>query len=112
MPFRALFLSTIVVGLFAIGPTAQAQDKTIKIGALLCGTGLLFWCAEQGVELALESNSTKLRACNGYKKFVHSSIRRDSACSPLPATQAAKHLIEQFDQTSSSAKNARMRRSP
>ena len=93
-PFHALFLSAIVVGLFAVGPTAYAQDKTIKIGALfpMSGPGSYFGAQDkQGVELALEQlNKTGV---NGYKFVVQ---YEDSTCSPLPATQAAKRLIEQF----------------
>jgi len=74
--------------------SAQAQDKTIKIGALfpLSGPGSYFGAQDkQGVELALEQlNKTGV---NGYTFSVQ---YEDSSCGPLPATQAAKRLLEQF----------------
>ena len=85
--FRALFACLAAIGLFASGPAAQAQDKTIKIGALfpMSGPGSYFGAQDkQGVELALEQlNKTGV---NGYKFVVQ---YEDSSCSPLPATQAA-----------------------
>src|ERR1041385_443534 len=92
--FRAHFLGAVVIGLLAIAPAAYAQDKTIKIGALLpiSGPGSYFGAQDkQGVELALEQLNKA--GVNGYKFAVQ---YEDSACSPLPATQAAKRLIEQF----------------
>src|SRR6185437_9827675 len=94
MPFRALFLGTIAVSLLTIGQTARAQDKTIKIGALfpMSGPGSYFGAQDkQGVELALEQLNKA--GVNGYKFAVH---YEDSSCGPLPATQAAKRLLEQF----------------
>ena len=91
--FRALVLGTMV-GLFAVDLAAHAQDKTIKIGALfpMSGPGSYFGAQDkQGVELALEQLNKA--GVNGYKFVVQ---YEDSACSPLPATQAAKRLIEQF----------------
>jgi ABC-type branched-subunit amino acid transport system substrate-binding protein len=73
---------------------AQAQDKTIKIGALfpMSGPGSYFGAQDkQGVKLALEQLNKA--GVNGYKFVVQ---YEDSSCSPLPATQAAKRLIEQF----------------
>lgn len=71
-----------------------AQDKTIKIGALLpiSGPGAYFGAQDkQGAELALEQiNKTGV---NGYKFTIQ---YEDSACGPLPASQAAKRLIDQF----------------
>ena len=91
---RALFVSVTAIGLLAVGQAAQAQDKTIKIGALfpMSGPGSYFGAQDkQGVELALEQlNKTGV---NGYKFSVQ---YEDSSCGPLPATQAAKRLIEQF----------------
>src|SRR4029078_12199823 len=82
------------VGLFATGHYAVAQDKTIKIGAMfpMSGPGSYFGAQDkQGVDLALEQlNKTGV---NGYKFTVQ---YEDSSCGPLPATQAAKRLIEQF----------------
>jgi branched-chain amino acid transport system substrate-binding protein len=73
---------------------ARAADNVIKIGALLpiSGPGSYFGAQDkQGIELALdEINKARV---NGYKLEVH---YEDSACSPLPATQAAKRLLEQY----------------
>src|ERR1700743_3550712 len=73
---------------------AHADDKVIKIGALLpiSGPGSYFGVQDkQGIELALEQlNKTGV---NGHQFEVK---YEDSACSPLPATQAAKRLLEQF----------------
>src|SRR5438132_12538897 len=74
--------------------TLLAADQVIKIGALLpmSGPGSYFGAQDrQGIELALEQiNKTGV---NGYKLEVK---YEDSACSPLPATQAAKRLLEQY----------------
>src|ERR1044071_3844286 len=89
---RTLFVSAAAIGLLATA--AQAQDKTIKIGALfpMSGPGSYFGAQDkQGVELALEQLNKA--GVNGYKFVVQ---YEDSSCSPLPATQAAKRLIEQF----------------
>src|SRR3954470_9117461 len=92
------------VGLFAAGivgliaaasiSAAQAQDKTIKIGGLLptSGPGAYFGAQDkQGIELALEQLNKS--GVNGYKFAVQ---YEDSACSPLPASQAAKRLLDQY----------------
>lgn len=88
-----LFATGILVSLVATAPL-KAQDKTVKIGALLpmSGPGAYFGAQDkQGVELALEQlNKTGV---NGYKFSVQ---YEDSACSPLPASQAAKRLIDQY----------------
>ena len=73
---------------------AHAQDKTIKIGALfpMSGPGAYFGAQDkQGVELALEQLNKE--GINGYKFAIQ---YEDSACSPLPASQAAKRLIDQY----------------
>ena len=79
---------------FAVAGTAHAQDKVIKIGGLfaMSGPGSYFGVQDkQGIELALEEiNKTGV---NGYKFEVQ---YEDSACGPLPATQAAKRLLEQY----------------
>ena len=85
-----------VIGVIAcaVAGPALAQDKTIKIGALLSisGPGAYFGAQDkQGVELALEQLNKA--GVNGYKFTIQ---YEDSACAPLPATQAAKRLIEQF----------------
>src|SRR3954467_13892251 len=88
----SLLAASLAVG-FSIG-AAQAQDKTIKIGGLLpmSGPGAYFGAQDkQGVELALEQLNKD--GVNGYKFAVQ---YEDSACSPLPASQAAKRLIDQY----------------
>jgi branched-chain amino acid transport system substrate-binding protein len=82
------------VVLASTGNTLLAADKTIKIGALfpISGPGSYFGAQDkQGVELALEQLNKS--GVNGFKFEVQ---YEDSACSPLPATQAAKRLIEQY----------------
>ena len=94
--FRTLLMSAGLVGsIFAGSATAVlAADKVIKIGGLfpMSGPGSYFGAQDkQGVELALEQlNKTGV---NGYKFEVK---YEDSSCSPLPATQAAKRLLDQF----------------
>src|SRR5690348_9864901 len=92
---RRLAVGLITAGvLLALGAHAQADDKVIKIGALLpiSGPGSYFGAQDkQGIELALEQiNKTGV---NGAKFQVQ---YEDSGCSPLPATQAAKRLIDQY----------------
>jgi branched-chain amino acid transport system substrate-binding protein len=83
----------VSVGLMAAS-AGLAQDKTIKIGGLLpiSGPGAYFGVQDkQGAEFALEElNKTGV---NGYKFAIQ---YEDSACAPLPATQAARRLIEQY----------------
>src|SRR5262249_24450306 len=78
----------------AMAGSAWPADNTIKIGALLpiSGPGSYFGAQDkQGIELALaEINKT------GAKGVKFEIQYEDSACSPLPATQAAKRLLEQF----------------
>jgi branched-chain amino acid transport system substrate-binding protein len=84
------------VAAFAAGvPGAVlAADTVVKIGALLpmSGPGSYFGAQDkQGIELALgEINKTGVK---GVKLEIQ---YEDSACSPLPATQAAKRLLEQY----------------
>jgi branched-chain amino acid transport system substrate-binding protein len=84
----------VSISVIAAAPVGNAQDKIIKIGALLpmSGPGAYFGAQDkQGVELALEQlNKTGV---NGYKFSIQ---YEDSACSPLPASQAAKRLIDQY----------------
>src|SRR3954470_4307843 len=85
-----------VIGLIAAASisAAQAQDKTIKIGGLLptSGPGAYFGAQDkQGIELALEQLNKS--GVNGYKFTIQ---YEDSACSPLPASQAAKRLLDQY----------------
>jgi branched-chain amino acid transport system substrate-binding protein len=84
----------VSVGLIATATLSEAQDKTIKIGALLpiSGPGAYFGAQDkQGVELALEQLNKD--GVNGYKFTIQ---YEDSACGPLPASQAAKRLLDQF----------------
>jgi branched-chain amino acid transport system substrate-binding protein len=95
MNLRLLGLASgALVAIGAASAPAAAQDKVIKIGALLpmSGPGSYFGAQDrQGVDLALEQiNRTGV---GGYKLDVK---YEDSSCSPLPATQAAKRLLEQY----------------
>jgi branched-chain amino acid transport system substrate-binding protein len=85
-------LSIFAAALAASGP-AFAQGKVVKIGGLfpMSGPGSYFGIQDkQGVELAIEQlNKTGV---NGVKFEL---AYEDSACSPLPATQAAKRLLDQ-----------------
>lgn len=90
-----LVSAALVGGLFTLSMTPTvAADKVIKIGGLLpmSGPGSYFGAQDkQGIELALEQlNKTGV---NGYKFEIQ---YEDSACGPLPATQAAKRLLEQY----------------
>jgi branched-chain amino acid transport system substrate-binding protein len=79
--------------LLAASAPARSEDKLIKIGALLpiSGPGSYFGAQDkQGIELALDEINKS--GVNGYKLEVK---YEDSSCSPLPATQAAKRLLEQ-----------------
>src|SRR5687768_1168949 len=78
----------------AVVTPAFSQEKTIKIGALfpMSGPGAYFGAQDkQGVELALEQINKA--GVNGYKLAVQ---YEDSACGPLPASQAAKRIIDQY----------------
>src|SRR5215469_6540694 len=90
----ALLLACLTGSLLAGAATSsRAADNVIKIGALLpiSGPGSYFGVQDrQGVDLALD----QLKAgVNGHKFHVQ---YEDSACSPLPATQAAKRLLDQY----------------
>src|ERR1051325_6646395 len=92
---RGLLAILALAGISALGAgSASAQDKTIKIGGLfpMSGPGSYFGAQDkQGIELALEElNKTGV---NGYKFAIQ---YEDSACSPLPASQAAKRLLDQY----------------
>jgi branched-chain amino acid transport system substrate-binding protein len=73
---------------------SYSQEKVLRIGGLFptSGPGAYFGAQDkQGIDLAVEQlNKTGI---NGVKLEVK---YEDSACSPLPATQAAKRLIEQY----------------
>jgi branched-chain amino acid transport system substrate-binding protein len=82
-------------GLLAVSTmSAFTADKVVKIGGLLplSGPGSYFGAQDkQGAELALEH--LNISGVNGFKFEIQ---YEDSACSPLPATQAAKRLIDQY----------------
>lgn len=93
---RSLLLTAAVLAgviTLAAAPSYSA-DKVIKIGGLfpMSGPGSYFGAQDkQGIELALEQLNKS--SVSGYKFEVH---YEDSGCSPLPATQAAKRLIDQY----------------
>lgn len=94
--FCTLLMSAGLVGGILAGSATSllAADKAIKIGGLfpMSGPGSYFGAQDkQGVELALEQLNKA--GINGYKFEVQ---YEDSSCSPLPATQAAKRLLDQF----------------
>jgi branched-chain amino acid transport system substrate-binding protein len=94
MPSGLMLALGVSASLIASAAVSHAQDKTIKIGALLpiSGPGAYFGAQDkQGVELALEELNKA--GVNGYKFTVQ---YEDSACGPLPASQAAKRLIDQY----------------
>src|ERR1700682_6759377 len=92
---RYVAIAGFVAALAAGVPGAAfAADTVVKIGALLpmSGPGSYFGAQDkQGIELALEQINKA--GINGYKLAVQ---YEDSSCSPLPATQAAKRLLEQY----------------
>lgn len=86
------------VALVAAGLTAaagaRAADKEIKVAALvpLSGPASYFGVQDrQGFDLALEQ--VEKAGLNGYKINLH---YEDSACAPLPATQAVKRVLDEF----------------
>lgn len=94
--FCTLLMSAGLVGGILAGSATSllAADKAIKIGGLfpMSGPGSYFGAQDkQSVELALEQLNKA--GINGYKFEVQ---YEDSSCSPLPATQAAKRLLDQF----------------
>src|SRR5258708_66147 len=91
---QIVLVTSALLGVIAAMSHANAQDKTIKIGALLpvSGPGSYFGAQDkQGVELALEQINKA--GVNGYKFTIQ---YEDSACGPLPASQAAKRLLDQY----------------
>jgi branched-chain amino acid transport system substrate-binding protein len=92
---RRLATGALAAGVIAAASAAVgADEKVIKIGALLpmSGPGSYFGTQDkQGIELALEQINRV--GVGGYKLDVK---YEDSSCSPLPATQAAKRLLEQY----------------
>ncbi len=93
LPRRAVVAGLVAATFVTLG-AARADDKVIKIGALLpiSGPGSYFGVQDkQGIDLAIEQLNKA--GVNGHKFEVK---YEDSACGPLPATQAAKRLLEQF----------------
>src|SRR4051794_10149564 len=93
---RGLLLSicTLACIVAAGANEASAQDKMIKIGGLfpMSGPGAYFGAQDkQGIELALDELNRA--GVNGYKFAIQ---YEDSACSPLPASQAAKRLLDNY----------------
>src|SRR5580704_17055266 len=92
---RRLAAGALAAGLaLAASAAIGADDKVIKIGALfpMSGPGSYFGAQDkQGIELALEHINRD--GVDGYKLEVQ---YEDSACSPLPATQAAKRILDQY----------------
>src|SRR5262245_41220069 len=92
---RGLLVILALAWISAFGiETATGQDKTIKIGGLfpMSGPGAYFGAQDkQGIELALEELNKA--GVNGHKFAIQ---YEDSACSPLPASQAAKRLLDQY----------------
>jgi len=83
-----------LIALAAGATQAFAADQVIKIGGLLpiSGPGSYFGVQDkQGIELALEAINKA--GVNGFKFEIQ---YEDSSCSPLPATQAAKRLLDQY----------------
>jgi branched-chain amino acid transport system substrate-binding protein len=89
LPATARLMAASV--LLAAGATTALAADVIKIGALfpISGPGSYFGVQDkQGVELALEALNK-----SGTKFEIQ---YEDSACGPLPATQAAKRLLDQY----------------
>ncbi len=81
-----------VMLLFAAGPI-YAADAIVKIGGLLpiSGPGSYFGVQDrEGIDLALE------QLARGGTTHALAFQAEDSACSPLPATQSAKRLLNGF----------------
>jgi branched-chain amino acid transport system substrate-binding protein len=74
--------------------SAIAADHVIKIGGLfpISGPGSYFGVQDkQGIELALDQINKA-----GVAGYTFEIQYEDSACAPLPATQAAKRLIDEY----------------
>ena len=91
-----VFALCVAAGVMAAPAVGFAQDgnRPIRIGGLLpvSGPGAYFGAQDkQGVEFALEEvNRTGVAGRRFEIKY------EDTACSPLPATQAARRLIEEY----------------
>src|SRR5947207_14084513 len=93
-PLGSCVAATVIAVLIAGAGVACAADQVIKIGGLLptSGPGSYFGAQDkQGIELALDELNKA--GVNGFKFEIQ---YEDSACSPLPASQAAKRLLDQY----------------
>jgi branched-chain amino acid transport system substrate-binding protein len=91
MPLIVRLTVTVSIAFLAAVSSSRAEDKTIKIGGLLPISGPGAYFGKQGIELAIEEINKA--GVNGYTLAIQ---YEDSACAPLPATQAAKRLIDQY----------------
>ena len=94
-PAAAAFHALLCCAALAARPAA-AEDKIIRIGVStpLSGPGAYFGAQDrQGMELALDELKHEV---NGFKLDIH---YEDDSCAPLPATQAAKRLLDQYHPT-------------
>lgn len=86
--------SLLALGLLTLPSTGRAEDAIIKIGGLLStsGPGSYYGVQDrEGIDLAMEQVATV--GLSGSHLDFHAE---DSACSPLPATQAAKRLLDNY----------------
>lgn len=86
--------SLLALGLLTLPSTGRAEDAIIKIGGLLSTSdpGSYYGVQDrEGIDLAMEQVATV--GLSGSHLDFHAE---DSACSPLPATQAAKRLLDNY----------------
>ena len=95
---RPLFAALLVLGQLMLGLLAsapgRAEDSVIRIGGLLStsGPGSYYGVQDrEGIDLAMEQVAKS--GLGGYRLDFHAE---DSACSPLPATQAARRLLDNY----------------
>lgn len=84
----------LALGLVTAPAAGRAEDTVIKIGGLLSisGPGSYYGVQDrEGIDLAMEQVAKA--GLGGVKLDFHAE---DSACGPLPATQAAKRLLESY----------------
>ncbi len=94
MKHSVLAACLLTLGLVALPAAGHAQDTDIKIGGLLStsGPGSYYGVQDrEGIDLAMEQVAKA--GLGRYRLDFHAE---DSACSPLPATQAAKRLLENY----------------
>lgn len=86
--------SLLALGVLTLPSTGRAEDAIIKIGGLLStsGPGSYYGVQDrEGIDLAMEQVGKV--GLSGFHLDFHAE---DSACSPLPATQAAKRLLDNY----------------